>query len=110
MHAEHEKIHARTLMSNIRCFYLYCVRCHGTKCPLLKAFISLSFFFLSPWVTFLLEGVIVGSEMLPGLLTNNNIKMLIKKKWGPPYPPYYDTFEHKRGIFKSLLRIPKLRI
>ena len=33
-----------------------CVRCHGTKCPLITAFFSL----LSPDVTFLPEGVIVG--------------------------------------------------
>ena len=32
-----------------------CVRCYGTKCPLLTAF-----FFPSPTVTFLPEGVIVG--------------------------------------------------
>ena len=37
------------------------VHCHGTKCPLLTAFFSLSsFFLLSPWDTFLPEGVIVG--------------------------------------------------
>ena len=38
-----------------------CVRCHGTKCPLLTAFFSLlSSLSLSPDVTFLPERVIVG--------------------------------------------------
>ena len=35
------------------------MRCHGTKCPLLTAFLSLSFFH-SEVVPFLPEGVIVG--------------------------------------------------
>ena len=38
-----------------------CMRCHGTKCPLLTAFF-LSFFFSSPTLTFLPEGVIVGFQ------------------------------------------------
>ena len=44
--------------------WLACVHCHGTKCPLLTVcFLSLS---LSPCVTFLTEGVIVGFRSLAG--------------------------------------------
>ena len=48
----------RDAITPIELAWAACVRCHGTKCPLLTAFFF--FFFLSsPAVTFLPEGVIV---------------------------------------------------
>ena len=46
------------------------------------------FFSSSHPVTFLLEGVVLGSEILPGLLTHNKIKFQVGEKLGDPFPPW----------------------
>ena len=53
-----------------------CVRCHGTKCPLLTAFVP---FFLSVCITFLPEGVFVG---------------VWNFAWAPNSQKYYSHFRH----------------
>ena len=51
-----------------------CVCCHGTKGPLLTAFFLL-FLFLSPTLTFLQEGVMVGFRNLHGVLSHKQNKI-----------------------------------
>jgi hypothetical protein len=64
-----------------------CVRCHGTKCPLLMAL----FLFLSSFrrVTFLPEGVIVG----------------FKNSGGPPLPPGGRFYRFLLEKTRKVLRI-----
>ena len=60
-----------------------CVHCQGTKCPLLTAFF-LSFF-LSPTLTFLQEGFIVGFRNFAwGFMSQKNTSWRKKKIGTPP--------------------------
>jgi hypothetical protein len=60
----------------------------------------------------LTDGVVVGSEILHGLLGNKNIWIPTKKNIrGPPLPPELgDFWAEKGGILKSCPRVPKLKI
>ena len=59
------------------------MHCHGNKCPLLTAFL-----FLSPTLTFLLEGVIVRlCNFAWGFKSQNNMIWGERKKCGGPPSP-----------------------
>ena len=65
-----------------------CMHCHGTKCPLLTVFFS-----LSPCVTFLPEGVIVGFwNFVWGLRSQEKQDLGWTKIWGTPPPPWWVDF------------------
>ena len=65
-----------------------CVRCHGTKCPLLMALFSLSFLsFFTPLLLFSQKELSKGSEILCGVLSHKKKNIWGKTKIGtPPYP------------------------
>ena len=61
------------------------VQCHGSKCPLLTAFFSLS---SSAGLLFSQKGLSYCSEILHGVLSRKKIRLWeIKKNWGTPQPP-----------------------
>ena len=57
------------------------------------------FLFISSSLLILPEGVVVGSEILRGLLTHKNIRISIKKNIrGPPLPPHYAIFGRTKVV------------
>ena len=55
-----KRIKQKTSLVDVILVRAACVRCHGTKCPILAAFFLFFFFLLTNSLTFLPEGVIVG--------------------------------------------------
>ena len=79
-----------------------CLHCHGTKRPLLTAFFSLSFFLsLSPTLTFLQEGVIVGFQNFEWGLKSQKIRFGLKNIGEPTLPPGARFFRFFSEITKS---------
>ena len=58
-----------------------------------------SFLSLLPVYTFHPEGVVQGSEIFNGHLTQKNIRIPLKKELGTPFPPHFVIFGWKQRVF-----------
>ena len=94
------KMNTKTVINLLLLVRAACVRCHGTKCPLLTAF----FLFLSLRVTFLPEGVIVGFWNFEYDFKSQKNKIWGGKQIGglPPGGLIFRFFLKKRKLLRVL--------
>ena len=87
-----------------------CMRCHGTKCPLLKAvfFSSLSLFLFSAWVYFSpRRGYRRVLKFCIGFLGTTKIRFGLNNIWGPPCLPGGNFLFEEKNKSEKCLELPE---